>query len=212
MTRATIRVLFADDHVVVRQGVERLLSAAGDIEVAGVAGSGPELRALLLAQPADVCLLDLGMPGGGLELVAALLGLRPGLRILVFSGQAQEQMAVRCFEAGAAGYLEKTAASQELIDAIHAVAAGRSYVTPQAAQLLARQLNGGRSTAPHERLSRREYEVFRRLAAGGSLTEIAAELGISVKTASTYRTRLMEKLGCSRNAELTRYALERKLL
>lgn len=206
------RVLFADDHVVVRQGVERLLSAAAGIEVVGVVGSGSELRSLVLTTPADVCLLDLGMPTGGLDLIPELLHLRPGLRILVFSAQEQEQMAVRCLAAGAAGYLQKTASSQELIGAIRAVAAGRTFVTPKTAQLLTETVAQRRSATPHERLSRREYEVFSRLAAGSSLTEIAGELGISIKSASTYRTRLLEKMGFSRNAELTRYALERRLL
>ena len=206
------RVLFADDHVVVRQGVQRLLTAAGNIEVVGVAATGPELQALVLAEPADVCLLDLGMPGGSLELIATLRKLRPGLRILVFSGQAEDEMALRCLTAGAAGYVEKTASADELIDAVRTVAAGHSHVTSRTAQLLASHLTREDTTLPHERLSRREYEVFRGLAAGGSLTEIASELGISVKTASTYRTRLLEKMGLSRNAELTRYAIERRLL
>lgn len=206
-----IRVLFADDHVVVRQGVERLLSSCSDIDVVGVAGSGPELTALVLRHPADVCLLDLGMPGGGLELLASVHRLRPGLRILVLSGQAEEQVALRCLAEGAAGYVEKTATSQELVDAVREVALGRPHLTSTTAAQLARRMTDEASVAPHERLSRREYEVFRRLASGETLTEIADALGISVKTASTYRTRLLEKMGFSRNAELTRYALERGL-
>lgn len=207
-----IRVLFADDHVVVRQGVERLLSSCPDIDVVGVAGSGPELTVLALRQPADVCLLDLGMPGGGLELLASLRRLRPTLRILVFSAQAEAQTALRCLAEGAAGYVEKTASTEQLVEAVREVASGRSHLTPTTAELLARRLTDETSAAPHERLSRREYEVFRRLAIGESLTEIAQGLGISVKTASTYRTRLLEKMGLSRNAELTRYALERRLI
>jgi len=207
-----IRVVFADDHVVVRQGVERLLSACPDIDVVGVAGSGAELTALVLRQPADVCLLDLGMPDGGLELLVSLRRLRPNLQVLVFSAQPEEEMALRSFAAGAAGYVEKTASSEELIGAVREVASGHPHVTPTTAELLARRFVGEPPDASHSRLSRREYEVFRGLAAGDSLTEIAAELGISVKTASTYRTRLLEKMGMSRNAELTRYALERQLL
>ncbi len=206
------RVLFADDHVVVRQGVERLLSACSDIDVVGIAGSGPELTELALRQSADVCLLDLGMPGGGLELIAALRTLRPSLRILVFSAQPEEQMALRCLAAGAAGYVEKTASSEQLIEAIRRVATGHPHVTATTAELLARRLIDEGPVAPHERLSRREFEVFRHLAMGDSLTETARGLGISVKTASTYRARLLEKMGLTRNADLTRYALERQLL
>ena len=205
------RVIFADDHVVVRQGVERLLSASG-IDVVGGAGTGTELRSLVLTVPADVCLLDLGMPGGGVELVTEVRHLRPDLRILVFSALDEDQVAVRCLEAGAAGYIQKTASTKDLVHAIRTVAAGRSYVTSRTADLLTERVSHRSSPTPHERLSRREYDVFHRLAGGSSLTEIATELGVSVKSASTYRTRLLEKMGFSRNAELTRYAIERKLL
>lgn len=209
----TITVAVADDHAVVREGVVRILGEAPDISVVGTAGTGDELIGLVLQglRP-GVALIDLQMPGGGLDLVTRLHDLRPELRLLVYSMHPEQQYAVRCLSAGAAGYLGKGCAPQELVTAIRTVADGRRYISETVADVLATYVIEGPTERPHERLSNREYEVFRRLAGGESSGEIAEALGLSVKSVSTYRARVLEKLHVTRNADLTRYALEHHLL
>jgi two-component system, NarL family, invasion response regulator UvrY len=209
----TITVAVADDHAVVREGVIRILSDEGDISVVGSAATGDELVGLVLhgLRP-GAALVDLAMPSGGLDLVARLHELRPELRILVYSMHPEREYAVRCLSAGASGYVSKGCSPHTLVEAIRTVADGRRYISEAVADVLASYVLDGPVDRPHERLSNREYEVFRRLAGGESSGEIAEALGLSVKSVSTYRARVLEKLHVARNADLTRYALEHALL
>jgi two-component system invasion response regulator UvrY len=207
-----IRILIVDDHAVVRQGIARLLADVPDLAVVGEGADGDDGRRLALGVEADVCVLDLAMPGGGVDLVAELHALRPRLRILVFSMHREEHFALRVLAAGASGFLGKGAPPAELEVAIRAVASGHRYLSAAVAEQMAERLIDGTTDDPHERLSPRELEVFRRLARGEGPSEIAAALGLSVKSVSTYRSRVLDKLDFQRNADLTRYALEHDLL
>lgn len=205
-------MLLVDDHAVVRQGVERLLESGADMVVVGQAADADEALALAAATEADVCILDLGIAGGGPDLVAQIRELRPRLRILVFTMQRPEQMALKVLSLGAAGFLGKSCPPEEIPVAVRAVAAGRRYVSEQVAAILADRVVGGGPDEAHQRLSVRELEVFNRLARGQGPSEIAEALGVSVKSVSTYRSRVLAKMGVERNADLTRYALEHGLL
>jgi PAS domain S-box-containing protein len=209
--RAVTRVLIADDHQIVREGLRRILAGLGDIEVAAEAANGDEALALVRAYDYDVAVLDLSMPGlAGLDLVKRLKIERPKLKILVLSMHGEQQYAARALKAGASGYLTKDSAAQQLVGAIRKVAGGGVHVSEAAAAgLLAASGGDG---PPHSRLSDREFEVFRLLASGSSPGEIARQLHLSVKTVSTHKTRVLEKLGLGSTAELVRYALEQKLL
>jgi DNA-binding NarL/FixJ family response regulator len=206
-----IRVLLADDHEIVRDGLKRILGACGDVEVAGEAANGDEALALVRAHDYDVALLDMSMPGlSGIDLVKRLKAEKPKLKLLVLSMHGEPQYAARALKAGAAGYLTKDSAAEQLVGAIRKVAAGGVLVSEAAAAgLLAVSTGDG---PPHSRLSDREFEVFKQLAGGVSPTEIARRLHLSVKTVSTHKTRIQEKLGLSSTAELVRYALEHQLL
>ncbi|MCX7960639.1 MAG: response regulator transcription factor [Burkholderiales bacterium] len=206
-----IRVLLADDHALVREGLRRLLEASADIRVAGEAASGDEALARVRANDYDVAVLDLSMPGlSGIDLVRRVKLEKPALRVLVLSMHAEQQYAARALRAGASGYLTKEAAPAQLVAAIRKIAAGGVHITEAAAASLVNDLAG--DGPPHTRLSDREFQVLRLLAAGKSPTEIANELHLSVKTVSTHKARVQEKLGVSSTAELVRYALEHKLL
>jgi two-component system invasion response regulator UvrY len=207
-----IRVFVADDHAVVRRGVLQILEDVPDVVVAGEAGSGREtLRGVQETEP-DVLLLDIAMPeGGGVEVLAQVRSLRPELRVLILSVYPEKQYAIRALRAGAAGYLTKESAPEELVAAIRKAAQGGTYVSQSLAEKLAGELKGETSKEPHEALSDREYQVVRLLAAGKTVSEIAADLSLSVKTVSTYRARILEKLGLQSTAEVIRYAIERGL-
>jgi len=207
-----IRVLIADDHKLVRDGLRGILAAASGIEVAAEAANGDEALALVRAQAFDVALLDLSMPGlAGIDLIKRLKIERPQLHILVLSMHGEQQYAARALKAGAAGYLTKDAASEQLVTALRKVAAGGVAISDAtAASLLASARDG--DGPPHTRLSNREFEVFRLLAAGRTPTEIADQLRLSVKTVSTHKARAQQKLGLTSTAELVRYALEHDLL
>jgi DNA-binding NarL/FixJ family response regulator len=207
-----IRVLLVDDHAVVRQGVERLLESGSDMVVVGQAADAEEAILLAGSVEADVCVLDLGIPGGGPDLVTELRAARPRLRILVFTMQRPEQTALRVLSLGASGFLGKSCPPGEIPIAVRAVAAGRRYLSEPVAAILADRIIGGGPNEPHERLSPRELDVFQRLARGQGPSEIAEALGVSVKSISTYRSRVLSKMGVERNADLTRYALEHELL
>jgi two-component system invasion response regulator UvrY len=179
------------------------------------AGTGEEVMAAVLENSADVLILDLGMPGGGIALVESVHALRPGLGILVYSEHAEREWAMRCLAAGASGYVSKSSDLSELTAGVTKVAAGRRHISAEVAEQLLERAIGvdeERTERPHDRLSSREFEVFVRLAAGAGTGEIAAELGLSSKTVSTYRSRILEKLGVERNADLTRYAIRHGLL
>jgi len=206
-----IRVLLADDHELVRDGLKRILAAHADLSIAGEARNGDEALALVRANDYDVALLDISMPGlAGIDLVKRLKLEKPALRILVLTMHAEAQYAARALKAGASGYLTKDSASQQLVGAIRKLAAGGVHISEAAAASLVTDRGG--DGPPHARLSDREFEVFRMLAAGRGPTEIAGQLHLSVKTVSTHKTRILDKLGVGSTAELVRYALEHKLL
>jgi DNA-binding NarL/FixJ family response regulator len=208
-----IRVLLADDHAIVRAGLKEILADTGDIEVAGEAANGQEVLARVSAQEFDVAVLDMSMPGrNGIELIKLVKAGKPKLRILVLSMHSEEQYAVRALKAGASGYLSKESAADELVAAIRRIAGGGAYVTPETAERLALGAAPLAEGAAHTLLSDREFQVFRMIARGSSVGEIARELSLSVKTISTHKTRIMVKMGLANQAELIRYALEHRLL
>ncbi len=207
-----IRVLLADDHSIVRAGVKELLSDTSDIVVAGEAGDGHEVLAQVREREFDVAVLDMSMPGrGGIELIRQVKAEKPKLKVLILSMHSERQYAVRALQAGASGYLTKESAADQLVAAIRRVAAGGAYVSPETAERLALGLDPASDGPLHARLSNREYEVFRMLAAGKSVSEIADALALSVKTVSTHKTRIMQKMHFANAAELIRYALEHGL-
>ncbi|MFP3248414.1 MAG: response regulator transcription factor, partial [Paraburkholderia sp.] len=206
-------VLIADDHALVRDGLRHILQNANGFEVVGEASDGVSTIALVRSHPAEVLVLDLSMPGrNGVELIKQIKDEMAALRILVLTMHAEQQYAVRAFKAGASGYLTKESASAELVSAVTKVASGGVYVSLAMAERFAQSLNEPSDTLPHQRLSDREFDVFRRIAAGQTLTEIATELCVSSKTVSTYKTRILEKMQMPHEAALVRYAMRHKLL
>ncbi|CAG2160025.1 response regulator [Cupriavidus numazuensis] len=206
------RVLIADDHAVVRDGLKHILERAGKFDVVGEAADGTQVMKLVRDCAPQVLLLDLSMPGrSGLELIRLLRDEQPALRILVLTMHAEQQYIVRAFQAGAAGYLTKESAATELVSAINQVASGGTYVSQAIAGKLATSLQEHQEEAPHLRLSDRELEVYRRLVLGEPLTVIATALCVSVKTVSTYKMRLMEKMHVPSEAALLRYAMRNHL-
>ena len=205
-----IRVLLADDHTLVREGLRQLLGATPDIRVGGEAANGDEALALVKANDYDLAVLDMSMPGlSGIELIKRLRLEKPRLRLLVLSMHGEAQYAARALKAGAAGYLTKDSASAQLVGAIRKVAGGGVHISEAAAAQLVGTPQSDAS--PHTRLSNREFEVFRLLVAGRGPTEIAEQLRLSVKTVSTHKTRILEKMGVHSTADLVRYAVEKGL-
>src|ERR1700741_677392 len=211
--RTMKRILLIDDHEVVREGVKKILNVKPDTTVFGEANAAPGALKLVREQDWDVVLLDLSLGGrSGLELLKELKQIRPRLPVLILSMHPEEQYARRAFKAGAAGYVTKESSKAELVDAVSSVAAGGKYVSRALAEKLIFDLDRGTDRPPHEALSDRELEVMRLLASGKTVTEIAALLSLSDKTISTYRARVLEKIGINTNAELIRYAIEKKLV
>lgn len=208
----SIRVLMADDHAIVRKGLIQIITETLDIHVAGEASSADEVMALLRGDEAfDVVVLDLNLgTDSGLEVLKVITAEFPKLPVLILSVFPEKQFAVRVLKAGASGYLNKDSAPERLVHALRRVAGGRRYVSPAVAETLLDQME--QDGLPHEQLSEREFQVFRLLASGKSVSEIADMLSLSVKTISTYRNRLLEKMQMSNNAELTRYALANQLV
>jgi two-component system invasion response regulator UvrY len=208
-----IKVLVADDHEVVRRGLRQILAETGDILVAGEAASASEVIRLVSEQRFDVVVLDISMPGGsGIELIGEIKKLRPDARVLILTVYSEEQYAVRAIKAGAAGFLTKESASDRLIEAVRKIAAGGRYVTAELAETLASLLAGESVGHPHERLSDREFEILKLLASGKTVSQVAQELCLSVKTVSTHRTRILKKMNMKTNAELTHYAVKSGLV
>jgi DNA-binding NarL/FixJ family response regulator len=208
-----MRVLIADDHPLMRQGLKQLLADELDQVEIGEAADARAALDLAGAQKWDVVVLDINMPGrSGFEVLQELKQRQPKLPVLVLTAYPEDQLAVRALEAGAAGYVTKQSANAELVKALKKVLAGGSYVSAPLAEKIAGRMRRGLEQAPHQQLSTREFEVMTKLAAGRSLKEIAAELSLSVKTVSTFRTRLLEKLGLQNNVELAHYAAERGLI
>jgi len=208
MIREKIRVLIADDHPVVRRGLRQLLEEAGDIVVGGEAGSAAETLDQVRRNRWDVLVLDLDLPDrSGLEVMRDVKLVQENLPILFLTVASEDQFAIRALRAGAAGYMTKKTAPEELVEAIRKVVGGGRYVTAAVAERIALHLDKDVETPVHESLSDREYEVFQMLASGRTATQVAEALHLSVKTVSTYRSRVLEKMGLSTNAELTVYAV-----
>ncbi|HEX8556525.1 MAG TPA: response regulator transcription factor [Pyrinomonadaceae bacterium] len=207
-----MKVLIADDHAVVRRGLTQLLADEFPDLSAGEAQDAGEVFKLVREQDWDIIILDISMPGrSGLEVLKELKQQRPRVPVLVLTSHPEEQYAVRVLKAGAAGYMTKESAPESLIEGIRKVTAGGRYVSPRLAELLAAAVGAELGKPPHESLSDREYRVLCLVGAGKTVGQIAAELSLSVKTVSTYRTRLLEKMGMKTNAELTHYAIRNGL-
>ena len=204
---AKIRIFIADDHPIVRQGLRRIVEADPGMVISGEADAAAALLAGLATAATDLVLLDVSMPGGlFLETLKELRTRHPTIRVLALSVHPEDEWAVRALRAGASGYLTKDHSPDRLLEAIRRVYRGGKYVSPTLAEQLAKQLDRGGQRPPHELLSDREFEVMRRLGSGLTVSQIAGELALSVKTVSTYRTRILEKMAVTTNADLVRYA------
>ena len=207
------KVLIADDHTLVRKGLRQILLESGAVKVADEAKDGKETIAKVSANPYDVVLLDISFPGrSGIEVLKQVKSIRPKLPVLILSMHPEEQYAVRALRAGAAGYLTKESAPDELIEAIQKVAKGGKYITASLADKLAEEIGEPSEELPHERLSDREYQVMCMIASGKTVKEIGRELNLSVKTISTHRARILMKMNMKNNAQLTHYAIKYKLV
>jgi DNA-binding NarL/FixJ family response regulator len=208
-----IRILIADDHAIVRSGLKQLLSGESDFVVAGEAANGLDALKLLREQSFDVVLMDMSMPGrSGIELIKQVKSEQPKLAILVLSMHKEEQYAVRAMKAGALGYLTKESAPDLLNTAIRKVARGGVYISSGAAERMAIELYGNNDATPHTSLSDREYQVFRMIVSGMPINGIADKLSLSVKTVSTHKTRILQKMRMNNAAELIHYAVRHQLL
>lgn len=213
MNNAKIRVLIADDHAIVRHGLKQILSETEDMEVAGEADGGVHALHLARASDYDVVLMDVSMPDrNGIDTLRLIKKEFPRLPVLILSMHPEELYAIRALRAGAAGYLSKQSAPDQLVTAIRLVAAGKKYVSPTVAEELANTIGEDVDRAPHEKLSDREYQTLCMIASGKTLSQIAEELNLSAKTVSVYRARLLEKMRLRNNAELTHYGLKHGLV
>jgi len=209
----SLRVLIVDDHAVVRQGVRQLLIDRGIAGEVIEAQSGAEGLAAIAQHACDVVLLDISLPDmNGVEVLKRIKRKAPRVQVLMFSMYREDQYSVRALRAGAAGYLSKTVDAAEMIAAIQQVAAGRKYVSSAMAEALAHYVSSDADQLPHETLSDREYQTLCMLASGQRLTDIARTLSLSVKTVSVYRSRVLEKMKLSNNAELTFYVMSNRLI
>jgi DNA-binding NarL/FixJ family response regulator len=209
----TVRIVLADDHAIVREGLKRIVGDVSDFLVVGEAADGTAVMQAVRELEFDVLVLDLSMPGrSGMELIKLVKAEKPRLRILVLSMHQEMQYAVRAIKSGASGYLTKETAPAQLESAIRKIAGGGAFISAEVAEQLALgAMPGGGGALPHESLSDREFEVFRLLVAGEAVSEIAHKLNLSVKTVSTHKANLMQKLGLSNQTELVRYALKHGL-
>lgn len=213
MTLDSIRVLLVDDHAIARNGVRLMLGTAGDIDVAGEAADAHQALELVRRQAFDVALVDITMPGmNGLDLLRHFRSLYPDMAVLMLSTYAEDIYAVRALKQGAAGYLTKDAPTAVLIEAVRRAAAGHKYVSPALVDMLASLVSGEAAASGHDALSNRELEVFKLIAQGEPLVQIGERLHLSPNTVTTYRSRILDKMGMASNAELTRYALEHGLI
>jgi|EP01012_Entosiphon_sulcatum_P069224 two-component system invasion response regulator UvrY len=211
--RIMIKIGIVDDHAVVREGLKALFSGFVEFRVAGEASSGREAIDLVRTTELDVLLMDLSMPGqSGIDALGMIRAKAPDLGILVLSAYPEEHYAVNLIRQGASGYLNKDCEPEEIANAIRTVALGRRYITPSVAEILANQLDRKDDAPPHKHLSEREFQVFLKLAKGESVGSIGDALSLSVKTVSTYRTRLLEKLHLNTNSDLTYYAMKAQLI
>ena len=208
-----IRILLADDHAMFRAGLRRIIEEEFDMQVTGEAGSGREAMSKIMAEDCDVVVLDINMPGrDGIEVLSEIKAARPNVAVLMLSMYSEEQFAMVALRAGASGYLTKESAQGELTSAIRTVVQGSKYISAAVAQMLAYDVDTCSEKLSHEKLSDREYKVMIQITLGKKISEVAAELNLSPKTISTYRARLLEKMGFETNAELTQYAILHRLL
>jgi DNA-binding NarL/FixJ family response regulator len=208
-----IKILIADDHAIVREGLKQILSESPDLVVVAEAGSGQEVLEKIRKNDVDLVVLDIAMPGrGGLDILKEIKTQMPRLPVLMLSMYPEEQYAIRVLKSGASGYLTKESAPAELVKAIQQISQGRKYISPYLAEKLAIDLEVSTDKLPHELLSDREYQVMCMIASGKTLKEIAAGLSLSIKTISTYRSRILEKMNMKTNAELTHYAIKNRLV
>jgi DNA-binding NarL/FixJ family response regulator len=209
-----VRIVIVDDHAIVRAGLRQYLAEQVDLQVVGEAASGREALDLVRAGGIDVLIMDVSMPGqNGVEALAAVKARAPELPVLILSSYPEAHYATPLMKQGASGYLNKECEPAEIVSAVRTLARGRRYITAAVAELLAEQIGGGKSDTPlHEQLSEREFQVFLRLAQGETIGAIAESLSLSVKTVSTYRTRVMEKMQLATNSDLTYYALKTGLI
>jgi len=211
--KGTVSIIIADDHPVVRAGLRQILAESGEIRQIAEASDGQDLLEKLKKTRYDIILLDITMPGrNGLEILKELRILYPSTPVLVLSVHPEEQYALRVIRSGAAGYLTKEMAPENLLEAIRRILGGKKYITPEIAEILAASLDGKGDLAPHLRLSDREFETLRMIAQGKSLTEIAGEMFLNVKTISTYRRRILDKMNMKSTAELVNYAVKNGLV
>lgn len=208
-----IKVLVADDHAVVRRGLRQILAETPDIMVGGEAPTAHDVLRLVREERWDVVVLDISLPGGnGIDLISDIRRERPGVPVLILTVYSEEQYAVRSIRAGAAGFLTKESAPELLIEAVRKVAGGGRYVSGELAETLASLLAGEGNGPVHELLSDREFEVFKMLASAKTVSQIAQELALSVKTVSTHRTRILKKMNLKTTPELMQYALRHRLI
>lgn len=208
-----IKILLADDHPVVRRGLRQILAETPDLLASGEASSVEEVRAAVQEQRWDVVVLDISLRGGnGIELISEIRRLRPETRVLILTVHPEDQYAVRAIRAGAAGFMNKESAPEKLTEAIRKIASGGRYVSPALAETLASVLAGDDGDEPHRRLSDREFEILKLLGSGKTVSEVAAELTLSVKTVSTHRTRILRKMNMTTSAQLTHYAVRNRLV
>jgi DNA-binding NarL/FixJ family response regulator len=206
-------VLIADDHALVRAGLRQLLKDCPGISDIGEAATGQQTLDRLREAPRDLLILDIGMPDrSGLDILKHVRSGFPDTRVLVLSGLPERQYAINVLKAGANGYLGKECAPEELVSAVHAVLAGRRYVSQTLADILVSELNGDGDQPLHAQLSEREFQIFCKLASGSAVSEIARELSLSVKTVSTYRSRVLEKMNFRSNADMTSYAVRNNII
>jgi DNA-binding NarL/FixJ family response regulator len=208
-----IRIFIADDHTIVREGLKQIIQQSRDIVVVGEASNAAETLEKVRRDPPDLLLLDISMPGrSGLDVLLEVKRDLPDLRVLILSLHPEDQYALRMLKAGASGYVTKESAPEQLIEAIRKVADGGRYMSMPLAEKLVFGMVEDKGGAPHELLSNREFQVFRMIAAGKTVKEVADELSLSVKTISTNRTRIMDKMHLKTNADFTQYAIQHKLL
>jgi DNA-binding NarL/FixJ family response regulator len=206
------RIVVADDHAIVREGLKRIMAEAPELQVVDEAADGNTLMRVVRERDFDVLVLDLSMPGrSGMELIKLVKAEKPKIRILVLSMHQELQYAVRSIKSGASGYLTKESAPSQLVQAIHKIASGGAFISAEVAEQLALGAMPGGEAALHESLSDREFEVFRLLVAGVSVTDIAGQLKLSVKTVSTHKANLLQKLGLQNQSDLVRYAIKHGL-
>jgi DNA-binding NarL/FixJ family response regulator len=200
--------LIADDHPLVREGIKEVIKKASDIVVAGEAGSGAEVLEILKEKQIDLVLLDIAMPGrGGIEVLKDIKDTFSNMPVLILSMYPEDQYAVRSLKSGASGYLNKECATDQLVEAIRKIASGGKFVSLGLAEKLAGDLSKGINESPHKKLSDREFQVLKMIGAGKASSEIAEELGLSIKTVGTYRARILEKMGMKNNSQLMLYVL-----